>query len=152
MPGTLFLYFKEDMLNSVVFGHLVVLSIYIAVLKLMPQHTEYFNIGIQYYCTIALGVGLLLGASPFYKIEKAPGYSVLFIVLFFLASFGYFFFDLKVMASITFVFFILFILEWIGYIGYQTGLILGSALIGGSLFALALLLEKYGSMMILYIQ
>lgn len=152
LPGTLFLYFKEEMLNAVIFGHLLVLSIYIALFKQTPELTEYFNIGMQYYCTIALGVGLIVGASPFYKIEKAPLYAGLFILLFFLASFGYFFFDLKVMASITFVFFILFILEWIGFFGYQTGLIIGSAIIGGSLFALGLLLEKYGSMIILYVQ
>ena len=149
MPGTLFLYFREKMLSSVVFGHLAVLSIYIVLLKQTPQYTEYFNTGIQYYCTIALGVGLLVGASPFYERENAIGYAGVFILLFFAASFGYFFYDLKVMASILFVFFILFALEWIGYIGYQTGLIFGSAIIGGSLYATAMLLENYGSMLVL---
>lgn len=147
-PGTLFLYFKEDMLKSVVFGHLVVLFIYVLVFKQTPESTKYFDTGVQYYCTIALGVGLLVGASPFYKLEIVFTYIGLFILLFFLASFGYFFYDLKVIASIIFVFFILFALEWVGFIGFQTGLIFGSLIIGGSLYATALLLEKYGSMLV----
>lgn len=149
MPGILYLNFKESMLPAVVFGHLVVLAVYTFIFKNHPELTMFFDAGIQYYCTIALGVGLLVGASPFYKKESAIGYAALFVILFFTASYGYHFYNMQVVASIIFVFFVLFILEWIGYIGYKTGAIIGAAIIGGSLYATAMLFEKYGSMLIL---
>lgn len=149
--GTLTLYFKENMLPSVVFGNLIVIIGYIAIFKTFPEHTTYFNSGIQYYCTIAMCVGLLVGAAPFYKSDVSLGYSLLFIVIAIFASFGYFFYDLQVMASIIFFFFILFILEWIGYLCIQTGFIIGSAIAGGTLFGIAKLFEHYGSMIILHL-
>lgn len=151
-PGILFLDFKENMLNTVVFGHLIVLGGYLSVFRQFPEYSQYFNAGIQYYCTIALCVGLLVGASPFYNIQKSLGFVVMFIALFFAATYGYFFYDVKVVASIIFSFFILFVLEWIGYIGYKSGMIIGATLVGGSLYSISLLLEKYGSMIILHLK
>lgn len=151
LPGVLTLDFKESMLPAVVFGHLIVIAGYIATFKNAPEYTMYFNIGIQYYCTIALGVALLVGASPFYKKEVAAGYALMFMVIAVMSSFGYFFYDLKVMSSIVMIFFVLFLLEWIGYFSYHSGAIIGSAMIGGTLFGLAMLFEKYGSMIILKI-
>lgn len=148
-PGILFLDFKEKMLNAVVFGHLAVLFIYVALFLNMPHLTQYYDIGVQYYCTIALCVGLLVGGSPFYKMSQASGYVLLFIVLFFLSGYGYFFLDLKVIGSIVSCFFILLILEWLGYWSYKSGLIIGCILLGASLYALAMLLEKYGQFFIL---
>ena len=40
-------------------------------------------------------------------------------------------------------------MEWIGYISYLSGIIFGSAFVGSTLYALSLLLEKYGSLIIL---
>jgi len=77
------------------------------------------------------------------------GYALMFVVLFFLANYGYFFMDLKVIGSIVSCFFVLLVLEWLGYIGFKGGLIVGCATLGASLYALSLLLEKYGSMIIL---
>ena len=61
------------MLNAVVFGHLAVLVIYVYFFVTMPEITKYYDVGIQYYCTIAMSVGLLVGASPFYKRGTAMG-------------------------------------------------------------------------------
>jgi hypothetical protein len=149
MPGVLFLNFKESMLPAVVFGHLAVLAVYTAIFKTHPEYTMFFDAGIQYYCTVALAVGLLVGASPFYKKASAMIYVVLFIILFFMASLGFHVYGMPVASSIIISFFILFILEWIGYIGYQSGLILGSAIIGTTLYGTAMLFEKYGSMLVL---
>lgn len=149
VPGILFLDFKEKMLNAVVFGHLAVLLIYVYFFRSMPEVTKYYDIGIQYYCTIAMSVGLLVGASPFYKRGSAVGYGLLFLALFFLSSYGYFFLDLKVIGSIVSCFFVLMVLEWIGYIGFQGGLIAGCAVLGASLYGVSMLLEKYGQMLIL---
>lgn len=149
VPGVLFLDFKEKMLNAVVFGHLAVLAVYVYFFLNMPEMTKYYDIGIQYYCTIAMSVGLLVGASPWYKRGSAVGYAILFTVLFFIASYGYFFLDLKVISSIISCFFILLVLEWLGYIGFKGGLILGCAVLGASLYAISLLIEKYSHMLVL---
>jgi hypothetical protein len=149
MPGVLFLNFKESMMPAVVFGHLAVLAIYTYVFKNHPELTMNFDSGIQYYCTIAMCVGLLVAASPFYKRESALGYAVVFIALFIASAYGYYMYDMKVVSSIIFAFFILFVLEWIGYIGYKSGMIIGAIIIGLGLYTTARLLEKYGSMIIL---
>lgn len=151
MPGVLTLYFKENMLSAVVFGHILVLGLYgfMHAHGLYVEQMQYFNAGIQYYCTVALAVALLCGSSPFVK-DKAVGlYVLMFIGIFFLASAGYFFWDMKVAASIIFCFFALFVIEWVGYLGYQGGLIVGSGLLGAVLYGGSLLLEKYSSMIIL---
>lgn len=149
VPGILFLDFKEKMLNAVVFGHLAVLVVYVYFFRNMPEITKYYDIGIQYYCTIAMCVGLLVGSSPFYKRGSAVGYALLFVVLFFLASYGYFFLDLRVIGSIVTCFFVLLVLEWLGYIGFRGGLIAGCAVLGAALYGASMLLEKYGHMLIL---
>lgn len=151
VPGVLFLDFKEKMLNAVVFGHLIVLGIYVYFFLTVPELTKYYDIGIQYYCTIAMSVGLLVGASPWYKRGSAVGYALLFAVLFLVSSYGYFFLDLKVISSIISCFFILLVLEWLGYIGFKGGLILGCAVLGASLYAMSLLMEKYSHMLVLMI-
>lgn len=149
MPGVLFLHFKDSMMPALIFGHLIVLGAYTFFMKLHPELTMYFDSGIQYYCTVALGVGLLVAASPFYKRSTALLYATLFIILFFVAAIGYHLYDMKVVGSILIGFFILTVLEWIGYVGYRSGAIIGSAIIGGSLYGTAMLLEKYGSMVVL---
>jgi hypothetical protein len=65
MPGVLYLNFKESMLPAVVFGHLAVLAIYTFMFKTHPEYTMFFDAGIQYYCTVALAVGLQFDASNF---------------------------------------------------------------------------------------
>lgn len=151
IPGVLFLDFKEKMLNAVVFGHLIVLAVYVYLFLTMPNVTKYYDVGIQYYCTIAMSVGLLVGSSPWYKRGSAVGYALLFAVLFLVSSYGYFFLDLKVISSIITCFFILLVLEWLGYIGFKGGLILGCIVVGASLVGVGLLMEKYSHMLVLMV-
>lgn len=149
MPGVLFLQFKENALPAMVFGHLLVLAIYLTLLLLgvAGDNLVYFNAGIQYYCTLAMGIGLLVGSSPFYK-EASLFYFLTFIVVCAAATFLYFFANLTGMAIILYILFVLVFLEWIAYLGFKTGVITGLILIGGLLFAIALLLEKYASLII----
>jgi hypothetical protein len=155
--GVLFLYFKENALLAMIAGHLVVLGGYIALMHndVVASYLVNFNAGIQYYCTIALGVALLVGASPFEFSRKNTGetgfYVLLFIVLAVLAVVGYSFMDVQVMASIILCFFVLFLIEWVGYLGYQGGVIFGSFILGGSLYALALVLEHYSSLLVFHL-
>lgn len=149
-PGVLFLYFKEDKLNVVVFGHLIVLAIYsvLHVKGMFVSELAPFNIGIQYYCTIAMATGLLVGASPWYH-KNTGVYVLTFIVLMALASMGYFFWDLKVVASIIFCFGVLFVLEWIAYLAYSANFLFCVGVLSAIAFGGAELLERYGQYIIL---
>lgn len=152
-PGVLTLYFKENMLTSIVIGHLIVLGIYCTLYtnNVYPEYLQYFNVGIQYYCTIALSVALLVGASPFVADKNKGLYLFIFILISLLSTFGYYFWNLQVMASIILCFALLLVLEWIGYIGYKGGFIIGSGVLGCLLYGCSLLLEKYGPMIMLSI-
>jgi hypothetical protein len=149
--GTLFLHFHEKGTAAVVFGHLLLLATYVVlnVKGTLPPEAEYFRVGVEYYCTVALCVGLLVGSAPFTRKDSVPGYVLLFCLVFAAATAGYFFLDMKVIASIVTCFFILFVLEWLSYLGYKAGVIFGSAVLGASLYATSLVLEKYGHYVVL---
>jgi hypothetical protein len=149
MPGVLFLYFKENALAAMVFGHLLALTIFIALLLLdiATAYLTYFNAGIQYYCTVALGVALLVGSSPFYEKSRLL-YFLILIGLCVLVTPLYFFFNMTTLPTILYVFFVLVLMEWIGYWGFKAGVIVGLICIGAILFGLALFLEKYASIII----
>lgn len=148
-PGILFFDFKENALGAMVVGHLLALTIFIVLLQLgiATEYLIHFNAGIQYYCTLALGVALLVGSSPFYK-EASIFYFLIFTAVCVAATFLYFFAGLTGMAIILYILFALVFLEWIAYLGFKTGVITGLLLIGGVLFAIALILERYASVII----
>lgn len=145
-PGVLFLYFKENALAAVVFGHILVLLAYTGVWYsgIADPYAQYFNAGIQYYCSIALGVGLLVGASPFYKPEQAGAYFMLFLLVVAGATGAYFFLSMTAMATILFIFFVLVFVEWIGYVGFKAGWVAGCAVVGAMLYGFSLLMESFG--------
>lgn len=155
--GVLFLYFKENALMAMVLGHIVVLGAYVALMhnEAVASYLVSFNAGVQYYCTIALGVALLVGASPFNFSRKNIGstgfYALLFIIIAALAVVGYSLLDVKVMASIILCFFVLFLIEWVAYQGFKGGVIFGSFILGGSLYALALVLEHISPLIVLHL-
>lgn len=149
--GVLTLAFDEDALGAVVFGHLAVLGIYVVVRQTMPELTglAYFKVGLEYYCTIALMTGLLVGSAPFSR-NKATGLYVLLMVLMVIAATtGYFMIDLKVIGSIVTCFFVLSIIEWLAYLGFQGGLIAGSAVLGVALYSLSLVAQHFGHYIVL---
>jgi hypothetical protein len=149
MPGVLFLHFRENAIAAMVFGHLLVLTIFIALLLLgvATAYLTYFNAGIQYYCTVALGVALLVGSSPFYEKSRFL-YFLILISLCVLVTPLYFFFNITILSTILYIFFVLVLMEWIGYWGFKAGVIIGLICIGAILFGLALFLEKYASTII----
>ncbi len=152
-PGVLVLDFKEKALPAVVWGHLAVLGAYAALVvnQALPPEAKYFSAGLDYYCTIAMGVGFLVGASPFARRgHEVAGYLALFVAVLFGAIYGYFFYDdLKVIGSILCVFAVLLALEWMGYLSYKAGFIVGTFVLGASLYAVSLALESYGHLIIL---
>jgi hypothetical protein len=102
-----------------------------------------FSPGIEYYCTIALGVALLVGCSPFYKDEKLGPFLVMGIMIFILANIG-FAMGFKSIGSIIDVFMILVFLEWVLYMSWKGGFIIGSLITGLVLYGGALVLESNG--------
>ena len=153
MPGVLTLYFKEKALNAVVFGHLGILAGY-AGLKItgtLPTQADVFVTGLEYYCTIGFAVGLLVGASPFFNRRESGLYGLVFVLSLLAAITGYFFYDLKVIGSILCSFFILLVLEWLTYWGFRGGVVIGSGILGGTLYSMSLLLERFGHLLVLRI-
>lgn len=148
--GTLVLHFKENALAAVVFGHLLVLGGYAAlhIMNLMPAEAAYFRGGVEYYCSVALGVGLLVGASPWNR-ENAGLYVVIFLATAGAALVGYTMFDLTVIGSFLLCFAALFVLEWVMYWGYKGGLIIGSLILGATLYGGSMLMENYGQYIVL---
>lgn len=145
-PGVLSLYFDENAIVAVVLGHLAVVLGYVG-LKLggaLPAAAGLFAAGIEYYCTIAMGVGFLAGASPFWRRRRRVwAYAALFVPVVFAALAGYFLFDLKVIGSLVGGFAVLLALEWVGYYSYRVHYIVGTFVVGLALVGLALALERY---------
>lgn len=143
-------YNRNKELNSFIISHLIIVFSYalIQATGINNQWLDSFNIGLQYYCTIALCGALLINTSPFVTDRNWPIYLFLFIGLFILSVFGYFFWDLKIMSSIIMTSFSLFLLLWSAYVGFKGGIIVGTGTLGILLYGLSLLLEKYGSMIV----
>ena len=150
-PGTLSLQFDERLLKAMVFGHLIVLTAYCVMRSTGVQWeaARYFEAGIEYYGTLALAVALLVGASPWPLRPHRNRYVALFILLAIAASLIYVFLDLKVSASILLCFFVLVTLEWVDYLGFRINMLVGAGALGAVLYGIAVLLEKYGALIVL---
>jgi len=150
-PGLLVLFFAESRMAAVIIGHLLVLGSY-AGLKIsggLPPQASVFAAGIEYYASIALGVGFLVGASPFReKGASTVAYFCLFLLTLVAAITGYFFFDLKVIGTIMCFFGLLLALEWIGFFSHKAGFIPFAAIMGAVLYGLAMLLEANSHLII----
>lgn len=152
-PGVLWMTFEDKALPAMVFGNLAALLLYTG-LKLtgnLPADALLFEVGLTYYCTIAMGVGFLVGASPFdWRSKGSPlGYLALFILTVFGFLFAYVFFDFKVVGSILAVFGVLLALEWHAKLCMKAGFVLGMFLLGVALVGLSWVMEHYGYLLVL---
>lgn len=182
-PGLLVLYFQRSALNQVVFGNLLVVAAHITLelTGIFPMQVQLFKKGVNFYCTVAAGVGFLVGASPYRFIwgdlseltnsktsrkkkadkpddtgrnmEKARSqrrtlqlyhpmwYLLWFILTLSVAMVVYFVGGVKSVGSILCVFAVLLALEWIGMYAFQTGTIIGLAVVGAVLYGGVWMLE-----------
>lgn len=149
--GVLVLHFDRDAQAAVVFGHLVVLAAYVFCKINYPalQGLSYFSVGLEYYCTIAMCVGLLVGSAPWSRSKTTGLYVLMFLVVFAATFAGYFLLNLLVIGSIVACFAVLFALEWLAYLSFQGGVIIGCAISGAGLYGLAMMLEKYSHYLVL---
>lgn len=150
-PGMLTLFVAEKRIAAVIIGHLLVLLTY-AGLKIsgsLPPESAVFTAGIEYYGTVALGVGFLVATSPFGKKDAAAvTYFLLFCITLIAAITGYFFFDLKIIGTIMCIFGLLLALEWIGVLSYAAGFLPFAAIMGAILYGVAMLLEANSHLII----
>lgn len=143
VPGVVYLGFKESALNILIFSHIIVLAIYVLLSINNSGYISLFSMGFEYYASIALGLALLVGASPFYKKHNVL-YMLVFCVIVALAYVLYFFLSMTALATVLFIFFGLVFVEWIIYMGFKSNWIIGCTFVGMLLYSLALLMERYG--------
>lgn len=141
---------KEEHLATVIFSNLIILSLYsfIKINAIDIPYLEHFIIGIEYLCSLALSICLLIAASPFFNYRgKVKSTFIISTILMFvcsiLALMGSVFYELTTIGAFLNTIFILYVLEWIGFISKKVGWISFLFALGVSLFGIALLLEKY---------
>ncbi|MBH9575430.1 hypothetical protein [Inhella proteolytica] len=149
-PGLLTLHVRDKALAAVVLGHLLVLLAYSAA-RLSghwPPVARVFDTGLQYYCTIAMGTGFLIGASPFRFMPRRLSYLALFLLVLGAALAAYHLADFKVIGSILSVFGVLLALEWLGHLCWRSGFLRGSFIMGITLFAASLAAERFAGFLV----
>jgi hypothetical protein len=136
------MYFHQGMINQVIFGNLAVVSAFTAlrVLRMLPPYGQLFLKGVDFYCTVALGTGLLIGSSPIESVSNTSAafmvYMLLFFVIWAAAMMVYFLAEIKAIGSVLSVFAVLTVLEWLAIFSSSVGAILccfvmGTVLYGG---------------------
>ena len=148
--GTLWLNYSESLTGVVFWGNLGVCGAY-TVAKQFPEYapiTALFSAGVEWYCAAGMGVALLVGASPWGEEKNRVWYIVLTLVLGGLASLGYFFGNIQALSTMIWAFSLLVGLEWLAYVGYSSGLIIGCGLGSATIYAVALLFERFGQYLI----
>lgn len=142
-PGVLSMDFDAPKLPMVVLGHAILIGAYIgASMDGAPEWLRFFKAGVEYYATIALGVALLCGASPWWN--RINGfYSLVMIAAAVFGAVAFHVLGFPVIGSILMVFFVLWALEWLGYMSFKVGVITGCFTVGALLFFGATLFEKH---------
>lgn len=134
---------KEGQLPVVIGTNLLILIAYstMKILNIEVMHLEYFQVGIEYVCSIALGICLLIASAPFRDSKVEAAYSILMILVSGTALIGSTFYGLSVIGAILNTCFVLFVLEYLAYLTYKVHYIFMTFVIGISLYGLALLVE-----------
>lgn len=137
---------KEEHLGTAIISNLMILVAYslIKINGIDIPHLEHFSVGIEYLCSLALGICLLIASSPMLDSNKNFGLATFLMFLCSgLALAGSVFFGLTTIAAFLNTIFVLYILEWIGYVSKKSGWVAFMFALGASLYGLALLLEEY---------
>ena len=159
MLGFIFLYsdliaiigVEEDKeIHNVTFTTIFVLGIYsvVRILNIEIPYLESFYIGIEYVCSIALAVCLLIGSSMYiydaHRNQFPKGLYTVMFVLVTIASMGIStLYGITVPSAIITTFFALYILGNIGYMTSKVNYIFMTFVLGAMLYGTALLMEKY---------
>jgi hypothetical protein len=156
-PGCLTLYILDSHLGVVTLGHTAVVGLhtFIKVKGTWPYFANIFGIGLNYYAPLAMGIGFLCGASPWFTgefttlIDPRIGYLLVFLLVW-AASMGvYFFCNVKAVGSYCCVFSVFILLEWVAFLSSFAGFVPCMFALGASLYGLALLLERHSNFLVL---
>jgi hypothetical protein len=135
----------DNFLPIIIFCNLLVLSVYsfIKIMGIDIPYFEHFEFGIQYVCSLALCISLLIASSPYLSDEKGFGLSLLLMILVSIAGFsGGVFYNLEVIPAFTNTFFVLFIIEWLLYTVKDSGRTIFVGILAVLFFAIGHLLSK----------
>jgi hypothetical protein len=143
LPGTLYLDIRRNWAPVVVFSHTLVLMLYVALKHAGVPYVALFASGFEYYCSIALGIALLVEISPF--MDRINGGALLRgATVITLANFGYSYFGEHAIGAIIDVCAFLIILDWLLWASWKTGMIIGTGVTGLLLYFGALVMENQG--------
>ncbi len=145
-PGAVGLGQTRNIPNALIFSHLIAFAIFIVmgVNGIASEYTKYFATGIQYYCTLAIGITLLIESS-FWSGKNKATYSMGLIVVTLLANFFGAMFNLTASAAIMNVLMVVWIIEWVGYVSFSVGALGGLLFSGLTLVGMGVLIDKYAS-------
>lgn len=116
-----------------------------------PEYVDLFNVGVQYFVILGLAFICKAYTTPFLGHEKfdiAPIIGTVFLGIFGIVA--YTSLGMQVSGTLIFCSYVILLLEWVIYYAYKIGVLFGSAVIGALLYGGALLVEKFGSLLIFY--
>jgi hypothetical protein len=137
---------SDNMLIPVVLCNLLILGAYSAIMiaGIKIPYLEHFSIGIEYVCSLALCVCLLITSSPFFTDEEGFGLCFLLMILVSIAGFSIgTFYGLTVIAAFTNTFFVLFVIEWLLYSVKDTNYTIIMGILAVLFWGIAKILSNY---------
>jgi len=137
-------YEEEDYMNISLFvnGIILLAYSYISINNIPVPYLETFSIGIEYICSLAFTIALLINSSFFSSSDRGFIFAVILMFISFgLSITGIYLFDMTIIPVIFNTGFFLFILGWIGYLGFQLNVLFTVTLLSSLLYGIALLIE-----------
>lgn len=147
VPGVVFLNISEKALGASLVVHTCVLGAlaYVNYGSIAVPHLNLWVAGLNYYLPIALGLGLVVGCSPWYSGSDRALSWLMLIVVFLGAIFVYSMAGMAIASVIVFIFIALILIEWLGYASFSAHYLVGLSVIGALLFFGGLWLEGNAS-------
>lgn len=144
----------DKILSYIAYGTLSFwLATYVALkmTNVLPTYVDLFNVGVQYFIIFAMAFICQAYTTPFAGYHKFEVSAIVGTAL--LGVFGivaYTTLGMQVAGTLIFCSYVILLLQWVVYKAYKVGVIFGSAVIGALLYGGALLVEKYGSLLVFY--
>lgn len=129
------------------------LAVYVALkmTNVLPTYVDLFNVGVQYFVIFVMAFICQAYTTPFAGYRKFEVSAIVGTVL--LGVFGivaYTTLGMQVAGTLIFCSYVILLLQWVVYYAYKVGIIFGSGVVGALLYGGALLVEKYGSLLVFY--
>lgn len=145
---------EDKVLSYIGYGTLSFwLATYVALkmTNVLPAYVDLFNVSIQYFVIFAMAFICQAYTTPFAGYKKIEVSAIVGTAL--LGVFGiaaYTMLGMQVAGTLIFCSYVILLLQWVVYYAYKVGVIFGSGVVGALLYGGALLVEKYGSLLVFY--